>query len=390
MAINRYRLRHKARAKKSSAALILKLLKRPDRLLGMILIGNSLANILASALVTLIAVHFWGETGVFIATLILTFFILVFAEVAPKTVAALYPEKMARWVAWPVHILLKIFYPFVWLINTISNGVLRVFGFQVKARGTEPLNREELRSVVHETTGKISSQYQNMLLNILDLNQIEITEVMIPQHKIIGIDLDDPWEKIQQQIASSEVNWLPVYQGNINDIRGILYLRDFANLVIERCELTKEVLLKQLHEPYFVPEGTPLNIQLMNFQQKRMRFALVVDEYGEIQGLITLEDILEEIVGEFTTNVATLSKIALQTDGSYLVEGSVTIRDFNRATHWKLPTHGSRTLNGLIVEHLETIPQSGVGLRIAEYRIEVLRAKDNVVELARVFPPTSE
>jgi Mg2+/Co2+ transporter CorB len=386
MAINRYRLRHRARMKKHSALLILQLLKRPDRLLGVILIGSNVANILASALATLIAIHYWGETGVLISTAILTILILIFAEVAPKTIAALYPEKISRWVAWPVSIMMKLLHPFVWLINTLSNGVLRVLGVRVGSHAVEPLSREELRSVVYETAGRISHQYQNMLLGILDLNKVVIDDVMIPRHEVIGIDLDDAWEIVQKQIATSQFDWLPIYRDTINQVLGVLHLRDITRMMIEHKAINKEVLIKHLHEPYFVPEGTPLNIQLMNFQQKRKRLALVVDEYGEIKGLVTLEDILEEIVGEFTTNVVNVNKVQLQSDGSYLVDGATTIREFNRATQWKLPTQGTRTINGLIVECLEAIPHAGISILIENYPVEILQVKENRVKKARIFP----
>lgn len=386
MAINRYRLRHKAQMNKRYAVLILKLLKRPDRLLGMILIGGNLSNIIASALATLIAVHFWGDTGVIVSTIALTFIILIFAEVAPKTIAAMYPEKVSKWTAWPVYYLLKVFYPFVWLVNWMSNGVLKLLRVRMSGHVTEPLSREELRTVVYETAGRISHQYQSMLLGIMDLNKMIVDDVMIPHHEIIGIDLNESWEKVQQQMATSQFDWLPIYRDDINQILGILHLRDITHMMIEHKTINKEVILKHLHEPYFVPEGTPLNIQLMHFQQKRKRFALVVDEYGEIRGLITLEDILEEVVGEFTTNVVGTSKLDLQTDGSYLVDGTITVRQFNRSTHWQLPTKGPRTINGLIVETLESIPQPGICVKIAGHPVEILQVKENRVESARIFP----
>lgn len=386
MSINRYRLRHKARMMKSSAVLILQLLKRPDRLLGMILIGNCFSNIMASALATLIAIHYWGEEGVFVVTIILTFIILIFAEVAPKTVAALYPDKISKIVAWPVYILLKLFYPFVWLTNAVANGLLRFVRIRVAGNIVEPLTREELRSVVYETTGRASHQYQSMLLGILDLNQVIVNDVMIPGHKIHGLDFNDSWETILQQIAKSEFDWLPVYRDSLNQILGILHLRNITHMMVEHKTLTKDLLLKYLHEPYFIPEGTPLNIQLVHFQQKRKRLALVVDEYGEILGLLTLEDILEEIVGEFTTNIESASKVTVQSDGSFLADGAVTVREFNRITKWELPTRGPRTLNGLIVEYLEAIPHHGVCIKIAGHPIEIVHVKENQVKSARVFP----
>lgn len=387
MSINRYRLRHKARMKKRSAVLILRLLKRPDRLLGMILIGNTFAIIFASELTTLLTFSLFGEKFVFLSTLILTLGVLVFAEVAPKTVAALYPEKISRWVAFPVFLLLKLFYPLVWLINSFSNGLLRLFNIKVTGRVQEPLSREELRSVVYETAGKVTHQYQSMLLSILDLNKLVVEDVMIPQHEIVGIDLESDWSEIQKQLGQSPHDWLPVYRENINDIVGVLHLRELTRSALAKNEITKESLVKSLHEPYFVPEGTSLNVQLINFQQQRKHIALVVDEYGEIQGLVTMQDILEEIVGEFTTSATPSSKIIKQqADGSYTVDGSVTIREFNRVSKWHLPTSGPRTLNGLIIEYLEAMPHVGTCILIKNYPIEILQVDENKVTIARVSP----
>lgn len=386
MAINRYRLRHKARMQKRSAILILKLLKRPDRLLGMILIGNNMANIIASAIATILAVHFWGERGVFVSTIILTLVIVIFAEVAPKTIAAIYPERVAKIVAWPVYFALKIFYPLVWFVNVISNGLLRLLGFKVSSRSSEPLSREELRTVVYETAGRISHPYQNMLLGILDLNKVAVEDVMIPRYDIVGIDVDDSFENIRQQISSSQFDWLPVYRENINQVLGVLHLRDLMKKIISSVEFNKTLLMNELQETYFIPEGTPLNIQLLNFQQSRKRLALVVDEYGEVQGLLTLADIFEEIVGEFTTTIASVNKAQLQADGSYLVEGAMTVREFNRVSQWELPQTKARTLNGLIVEYLEAIPRPGTTVRIHDYPIEIVQVKENRVKTARVFP----
>lgn len=386
MSINRYRLRHKARLKKRSAILILKLLKRPDRLLGTILIGNTVTNIFASSIATLLGLILLGEKGVVIFTIVLTFFILIFAEVAPKTVAAFYPDKTAKLVAWPVFIILKFFYPLIWIINGISNGFLRLLRIKVSDLGTEPLTREELRSIVYEGTGKVPHQYQNMLLGILDLNKLTVDDVMVPRHEIVGIDLDDSWEKVSQQIANSQYDYLPVYRENINQVVGVLHVRELMRVTLIET-LTQEKLLHILKETYFVPEGTLLNLQLQNFKQNKQRMALVVDEYGEILGLLTLKDILEEIVGEFTTSVTVASKmIQLQSDGSYLVDGAVTVRELDRVTHWELPTKGPRTLSGLIIEHLESIPKVGIGIKIANHPIEIMDVSENRVKTARIFP----
>lgn len=385
MSINRYRLRHKARMKKGYAVLILRMLKRPDRLLGTILIGNTVANIAASAIATLLAFHFYGDVGVVVVTIILTIVILIFAEVTPKTLAALYPDQVSKIVSWPINLLQKILYPFVWLINAFANGFLRLMRVQFSSYLTEPLSREELRSVVFEATGKVPHQYQSMLLGILDLNKVTVDDVMIPRHQIMGIDLDQPWKIVEEGIAHSTFEWMPMYRDNINQIVGVLHVRELATILSK--SLTEEILLKILQEPYFIPEGTLLNVQLQNFQQQKKRMALIVDEYGEIKGLLTLKDILEEIVGEFTSSVSVANKmIQLQDDGSYIVDGATTIREINRLTHWHLPTGGPRTLNGLIVEYLESIPHVGTCIRIAGHPMEIIDVKENRVKTAIIFP----
>lgn len=387
MAINRYRLRHKARMKKNYAIAILKLLERPDRLLGMILIGSTFANILASALATLLAVHFWGDLGVVIETIALTFIMIIFAEVAPKTYAAIYPDRVAKLVVYPVYLLLKICYPIVWLVNVLANGFLRIFGIKIKKEGLEHLSPEELRTIVYETTGRISSHYQNMLLGILDLSQITVDEVMIPRHEIVGIDIEQPWDDIRQHIANSQHDWLPIYREEVNQIIGVLHIRDFLREITAQGVMNKDILLKTLMETYFIPEGTPLNVQLLNFQQQKKRVAFVVDEYGEILGLLTLADIFEEIVGEFTTTVASPhDKLQIDPDGSFIVNGAIEVRELNRATQWKFPIRGPRTLSGLMIEHLETIPTVGICVKIAGHPIEVLEVEDNLVKRAKVFP----
>lgn len=388
MSINRYRLRHKARTKKGYAVLILRMLKRPDRLLGTILIGNTVANIAASAIATLLAFHFYGDAGVVVVTIILTIVILIFAEVTPKTLAALYPDQVSKIVCWPINFLQKILYPLVWLINAFVNSFLRLMRVQFSSHLTEPLSREELRSVVFEATGKVPHQYQSMLLGILDLNKVTVDDVMIPKHQIMGIDLDQPWKKVEEEIAHSKFEWMPMYRDNINQIVGVLHVRELATILSK--SLTEEILLKILQEPYFIPEGTLLNVQLQNFQQQKKRMALIVDEYGEIKGLLTLKDILEEIVGEFTSSVSVASKmIQLQSDNSYIVDGAITIREINRQTHWHLPTGGPRTLNGLIVEYLESIPRVGTCIRVAGHPMEIIDVKENRVKTAIIFPKIS-
>ncbi len=390
MAINRYRLRHKARMKKKYAILLMQLLRRPDRLLGAILIGSTFANMIASSLATLLAFHFWGDEGALISAIILTLIVLIFAEIAPKTLAAIYPDKVARLVAYPIYIILKVLYPLVWFANTITNGLLRLLHIRVTASSIEPLSREELRSVVYETAGKISRQYQNMLLGILDLSKLTVDDVMIPRHEIIGIDIEQPWERFVEQINKFHTDWVPVYRENVNQVIGVLYTRDVLRLLLAQTPINKELLTQFLQEPYFVPEGTSLNAQLAYFQQSMDKVAFVVDEYGEIQGLLTLNDILEEIVGDFTSNLSAAKRVQPQPDGSFLVDGSMTIREVNRATQWELPLGGPKTINGLIVEYLEAMPHTGTAVLISGYPIEIIQVKDNRVKLARIFPKLEE
>ena len=386
MASNRYRLRHLAKQNHRGARRVSKLLERTDRLLGVILIGNTFANIFAASIATIIAVHFFAELGVVIATVLLTLIILIFAEVMPKTVAAIYPEKIAFFVSPVLKLLLKIFYPIVWLVNFIANGFLRLLRINVKKRGIDPISREELRTLVHEAGSKISSKHQNMLLSILDLEKMTVDDVMIPRNEIVGIDLDDDWNDIMRLLSQSEYNNLPVYNQSIDQVRGMLHVRKALHLS-SKNKLNKHSLIHAIQPAYFIPEETPLHTQLLSFQKEKRRSGLVVDEYGDIIGLVTLEDILEEIVGEFTTNVADEVKHILKlTDGSFQIDGSVNIRDLNRTTGWNFPTDGPKTLSGLIIEYLEMIPNPGTSLKIAGYPLEVTRIKGNRVKTVRVMP----
>jgi Mg2+/Co2+ transporter CorB len=388
MAVNRYRLRHKARLKKRYAILLLKLLQRPDRLLGAILIGSTFANMIASSVATLIAFHFWGDKGALLTAIVLTIVVLIFAEIAPKTLAAIYPEQVSRFVAYPIKLVLKILYPVVWLANMITNGFLRLLRIRVTNYSVEGLSREELRSVVFDTAGKISRQYQNMLLGILDLSKLTVDDVMEPRSEIVGIDINQPLEKIVEQIKHYRRDWVTVYRENVNQVLGVLYIRDVLKLLLTTPILNKELLQEFLQEPYFVPSGTSLTIQLGYFQQASDKVAFVVDEYGEIQGLLTLNDILEEIIGDFTSAL-TGKRIQQQPDGSYLVSGAVTVREFNRNTGWELPLRGPRTINGLIIEYMEALPRMGTAILIAEYPVEIIQVKDNRVKLAKIFPRLS-
>lgn len=384
MRLNRYQLRHKAREGHRGARLVEKLLERPDRLIGLILLGNNLVNFAAVALVTLVALRIGGEPAVAVATILLTIVVLIFSEAAPKTLAALHPERIAYPAAFVYYPLLIVTYPLVWLVNILSNAVLWLLGVRDDAPGSHSLSQEELRTIVYEAGTMISQKYRSMLLNILDLERVTVDDVMVPHNEIIGIDLDESMEEISNVIGHSEHTRLPVYRDNIDQVIGLMHLRKLANLA-SHARVDKESIERLATEPYFVPEGTPLSTQLMQFQKMKQRFALVVDEYGDIQGIVTLEDILEEIVGEFTTDPASNDDdVVKESDSSYLVNGSANIRQINRVMNWSFSTDGPKTLNGLILEYLETIPQPGTCFKIDDYPIEIVSSDDNRVQLARI------
>ncbi len=386
MSLNRYRLRNLAEKQHKGAQRAEQLLKEPDRLIGLILLGNNFVNILASAIATLIGIKLFGEAGIWIATTALTVVILIFSEVTPKTLAAFNPERYALPSSYVLAPLLKIFYPLVWLITRITNSLLRLLGTPLDEAGGMTLSSEELRVVVSEASGMIPQRHQEMLLSILDLEKVTVDDIMIPRNEIVGIDISDEWSDIVKQLTESQHTRLPVYEGDIDHVIGMVHLRRSVKM-FQQEEVNKELFRQIIHDAYYVPEGTPLNTQLINFQRERRRIALVVNEYGDIQGLVTLEDILEEIVGEFTTDPSATSKdIHLQEDGTYLVDGSVTIRELNKALDWDLPTKGPKTLNGLIIEYLEHIPEPGTSLLIDDHPIEVVQTTSNTVKTVRIDP----
>jgi len=385
MSLNRYQLKHKARQGNRGARLAEELLQRPDRLIGLILLGNNLVNFSAASLVAVIAFKIGGQSAVALGTLFLTLAVLIFSEAAPKTLAALYPEKLAFPAAMIYYPLLKITYPLVWLTSVASNAVLWLLGVRSKGGDLHALTREELRTVVHEAGALISSRYRGMLLSILDLEKVTVEDVMVPHNEIIGIDLDDDESQIAATISGSQHTRLPVYRDDIDNIVGMLHLRHLANIADK--DFSKESLKRLLTEPYFIPEGTPLSTQLVQFQRRRERIALVVDEYGDIQGIVTLEDILEEIVGEFTTDPADAENDVTK-DGAdaFLVDATANIRELNRTQDWHLPTDGPKTLNGLIVELLETIPAPTTCVKINGYPIEIVESDENRIRFVRVGP----
>lgn len=388
MALNRYRLKHLAKTE-PYARRITKLLAYPDRLLGVILIGNTFATAISASIANQIADHWLGEIGIIIAPIVVTLFLLVFAEVMPKTVAAVKPEGTARFVSYPLQIMLWILYPLVWLASSFSSAILRLFGIHASSRTTDPITREELRTIVNEASGYIPGRHQSMLLSILDLERVRVEHIMIPRNEVVGINLDDSQDEIIKQLKEVQHTLLPVYRSDLDNVQGILHTRNMIKILTQE-DLNQQALINVMDEPYFVPEGTSLHTQLLNFQQNKRRMGLVVDEYGDVLGLLTLEDILEEIVGEYTTEVEDEDpEIQPQTDGTYLVDGGMSIRDLNRTLHWDLPTQGPTTLNGLITETLETLPVEGLCVLIANHPIEVIQMKDNTVKIARVSPARS-
>ena len=383
MALNRYRMRHLAKEGHSGAKRATKLLERPDRLLGVILIGNNFVNFSAASIATLLAIQILGEEGVAWAPVICTFVFLIYAEVAPKTIAANYPEKIALPSSHILSLLLLLLWPLVWAVSALSNTLLKILGIQHQNDQGDHLSREELRTLVFEGA-KIASQSQDMMLGVLDLDEVTVDHIMVPKSEIIGIDLEEPLEDIINQLRNAQHTRLPVFREDIDHVIGMLHVRD-AIRFLTSDEPNKASLVQEIDEVYFVPENTALQRQIRNFQARKERIALVVDEYGDVQGIVTLEDILEEIVGEFTTDLASASSdIHPQEDGSFVVDGGATIRSINRALTWDLPADGPKTLNGLMTDRLETFPEAPVSIEINDYRLEVVRLKDNMIATAKL------
>ena len=384
MALNRYRLSHLVNEKHRGARKASRLLQRPDRLLGVILLGNNLLNFIAASLATVIGQRLLGaDWGPLASAVVFTVIVLVFAEVSPKTVAAQRPETVAFPSSYLLQPLLKVLHPLVALINSMSNLVAAPMVTSTKEE-SDDLSAAELRTVVNERTA-LPRDRQNMLLGILDLERGTVNDIMVPRSEVVGIDLDADPAQIVATIGTSQHTRLPAYRNTINSVEGILHLRRAAR-VLRQDEFAEDVLMQEIEAPYFVPEGTPLHTQLVNFQKQKQRVGLVVDEYGDVQGLVTLEDILEEIVGEFTTDVAAqFAAVRQLDDGCWAIEGKAVLRDVNRSLGWELPTDGPRTMNGLVLEHLEFIPETNVCLQIGRYRLETLQIADNVVRSVKAW-----
>jgi Mg2+/Co2+ transporter CorB len=386
MSLNRHKLKHLQKNKIGGAIRAGKLLDRPDRLIGLILIGNNLVNIFASAVATVISIRLWGDAGVYIATGALTVVILVFAEVTPKTIAALHPER----VAFPASVILlplmTLMSPVVAMVNAVTNRLSRLLGFDPKKEAYEHVSADELRTIVTDAGKLIPARHRELLINIMDLVQVSVDDIMVPRNEVYGINLDNTDQEILLKIQSTAHTRLPVWRDDINNIIGVLHMRSISR-VVNGLTLDRIALEREMEKPYFVPESTPLHTQLINFQEMKKPLAVVVDEYGEVRGVVALGDILEEIVGDFTSNMAeTTESILLERDGSYIIDGTENIRDINKTLGWSLPKDGPKTLSGLILEYLESFPAAPAGLTIGNYRLEILELEGNVVRSVRAQP----
>jgi Mg2+/Co2+ transporter CorB len=386
MSVSRYRLRHLGREGRLGARTAERLLERPERLIGLILVCNTFVNTAAASIVTLISLEIGGLAFAAVGVGVFTVALIIVGEIAPKTFGALYPERLALPAALVYQGLLKVLQPVVWLTSLLANGILRVVGVTPEQAGTTTLSHDELRTVVAEASTVIPHRHQRMLMSILDLERINVEDIMVPRTEIAGLDVTDDWDDLLAQLRDSRHTRIPVYEGNLDRLMGILHMKKVARL-LARGELSREQLvgLARTREPYYVPEGTSLNAQLLHFQRQRRRMAFVVDEYGDVLGLVTLEDLLEEIVGEFTSDTSTLHRdVHKEPGGSFVVNAAASVRTLNRKMAWTLPTSGPRTLNGLIVEYLETIPEPGTSLRIADYAIDILQTGENAVKTVRL------
>lgn len=397
MTLNRYRLRHQADDGHPGARRAQRLLDKPDRLIGLILLGNNFVNILASSLATLIAIRLGGEGAIPIAAGVLTLVVLIFAEVAPKTLAALHPEKLAFPAAWIYVPLLRLLLPLVWLVNLFANAVLKALRIYPEDAEGDALSREELKTVVGEAGAMMPKRHQDMLISVLDLESVTVDDIMVPRTEIDAIDFEDPISEILEQLEQLPYTRVLVYRGSIDHVMGFLHSRKILQATLDADGLTHAEIEALLREPMYIPKGTPLNRQLLNFQRTKRRTGLVVDEYGDVLGLVTMADLLEEIVGEFATDPSdSIADVQPQEDGSFLVAGTANLRELVRTLNWELPTDGPKTFNGLIVEHLQSLPESGTSLMIAGYPIDIIQIQDNVVRTARVRPlerrevPTSD
>ncbi len=388
MALNRYRLKHKVKSGHKGAKLAQKLLETPDRLLGVILLGNNFVNIFASSIATIIAMKLIGEAGIAIAAGLLTLVVLVFAEVAPKTLAALYPEKIAYPAAYVLTPLLKLLSPIVWLVNFFANGFLRLFKINIKnVEDAHALTHEELQTLIYEATSQLPEQYQSMLSSVLQLESVTVEDVMIPKQDMYAVDVDQPFDQILKAIQKSPYTRVPLYRGSLDeDLVGIVNLRR-ALPILMRSDVKLKDIIKISRPAYFIPETTSLSVQLGKFNEQKRRMALIVDEYGDLQGMLTMEDLLEEIVGKLSTDAKSKPEddaVALHEDGSMTIDASEFIRDLNKEYKFSLPTNGPKTLNGLIQEELEALPSPGTCIKVGDYVLEVIETSSNAIEAVKL------
>ncbi len=381
MALNRYRLKTLSAKNNSQAQRVEKLLKNIDYLIGGILLGNNFVNILAASIATILALKIWGEGSVIIASLILTLVILIFAENTPKTFAAKNPEKIALPVSWLLEILIKVFKPLIYLISLISKSILKLFG--LKNLSKDILNSEELRMAVVDSKSMLSKNYQNMLLNIIDLEKVKVEDIMIPHHELVSVDINNE-DELFEQLKRIQHTRLLIFDGSENNIIGTIHMRDVVN-IYARDEINLDKIKEIIREPYFIPEGTTLSDQLEHFKTKKRRLGVVVDEYGEVKGMVVLDDILEEIVGQFTSSQSeSIDEINIQEDGSFLVDPRVSIRELNSELNVKLPFDNAKTLNGLILEHLQSFPQHNVSIKVESLIIEIVQVGKQGIKLVKI------
>ncbi len=384
MALNKYRLKHLIKQNNRSAKRADKLLKRPDRLLGVILIGNNFVNILAAALTTILCLELFGNSGVFIGSVILTIIILIFAEVTPKTFAANNAESIALPASGILKVLQKVLYPLIWVVNFFSNSLLNLLNVKDENKN-EDITTEELKSVLENSGEMIPKRYQDMLTSILDLDEILIDEIMTPRNEILGIDIEENFEILMEKIAINQKEIMPIYEQSLDNLKGTIDTNGIKKFLISN-KLSIQNFMDFADDVYVALENTPLSNQLFNFQKDNKTSAVVVDEYGDVKGLIDINDILEEIVGELSTDKAR-DKIDIQEqkDGSYLIDGSAAIREINKKLSWDLPLEGPVTLNGLILEKIQTIPESNVSINLNNYLIETVLIKDNMIKFAKIL-----
>ena len=384
MSLNRYRLKHLVKENDKGAIRADKLLKRPDRLLGVILIGNNFVNILAASLTTVLCLNLFGDSGVVIGSIVLTLIILVFAEITPKTFAALNSEKVALPASLVLKYLQKILRPLVLFVNFFSNFFMRLLGTK-ETTINEDLSPEELKSVLENSGDLIPKKYQDMLISVLELDKVSVDEVMTQRSEVIGIDINQPIENILSNLQNNQKDFLPVYNESLDDLRGVIDLYGITSFLSNE-DKSIESLIESLDEAYFIPEKTPLSTQLFNFQKNKKTVAVIIDEYGSVKGLVTIKDVLEEIVGELATDIDRETvEIMEQKDGSYLIDASIPLRELNKKLNWQLPINGAKTLNGLIIDQVETIPENNIKIEIDNYAIETVLIRNNMIKIARVL-----